>query len=73
MKLSFSILLGFSLLLSFVSAAQDPIAIGYEVPKSFPSTKDELLKPEKYKTLSKVIDADKEGNLPAGRQDLKIG
>ena len=46
MKFSLPTLLGFLLLLSFVSAAQDPITIGLEVPANLHTTKDEFIKSE---------------------------
>ncbi len=46
MKFSLPTLLGLSLFLSFVSAAQDPIAIGFEVPANLPSTKEEFVNSE---------------------------
>src|SRR5258705_10513789 len=45
MRISLATLLGF-LLLSFIAAAQDPIAIGFEVPASLPATKAEFVKSE---------------------------
>ena len=51
MKLSSSTLLGF-LLLYFISAAQNLIAIGFEVPANLPATKEEFVKSEK-----KIINA----------------
>ena len=51
MKFSLPTLLGFSLLLFIVSAAQD-----LKVSQSLPSTKEEFVKSEED-----IIDADKEG------------
>jgi hypothetical protein len=44
--------------MSFISAAQDPIAIGFEMRANQPTTKDEFVKSEKN-----IINTYKEGKL----------